>query len=98
MGAAPASGGLTQPPTPGGARAASSATTSRPGPTTVEATKGKMPALARRKARGVTLHAQGPAIRARPGVTRSRAGLAKSRPCALWRAIPLDFEGDGREE
>ena len=33
-------------------------------------------ALVRRKARGVTLHAQGPAIRARPGVTRSRAGLA----------------------
>jgi hypothetical protein len=32
--------------------------------------------LARRKAPGVTFHAQSPAIRARPGVTRSRAGLA----------------------
>ena len=38
--------------------------------------KGQDAALARRKARGVTLHAQGPAIRARPGATHSRAGLA----------------------
>ena len=38
--------------------------------------KGKDAALARRKARGVTLHAQGPAIRARPGATHSRTGLA----------------------
>src|SRR5262245_8368173 len=60
--------------------------------------KGKDAALARRKARGVTLHAQGPAFRARPGATHSRTGLAKSRPCALWRAIPLDCEGDGRAE
>src|SRR5262245_16167791 len=58
--------------------------------------KGQDAALARRKARGVTLHAQGPAIRARPGVTRSRAGLAKSRPCALWRADPRGCGGDGR--
>src|SRR5262245_18455397 len=38
--------------------------------------KGQDAALARRKARGVTLHAQGPAIRARPGATHSRSGLA----------------------
>jgi len=38
--------------------------------------KGKDAALARRKARGVTLHAQSPAIRARPGATHSRTGLA----------------------
>src|SRR5262245_21500 len=36
--------------------------------------KGKDAALARRKARGVTLHAQSPAIRARPRATHSRAG------------------------
>jgi len=69
-GAAPASGGLTQPPTPGGTRAASPATTSRPGPTTVKG-KSQDAALARRKARGVTLHAQGPAIRARPELRNS---------------------------
>src|SRR5262245_32996036 len=61
---------------PGRTRAASPATRSRPGPTTVKGIKGQDAALARRKARGVTLHAQGPAIRARPGVTHSRAGLA----------------------
>ena len=38
--------------------------------------KGQDAALARRKARGVTLHAQGPAFRARPGATHFRTGLA----------------------
>src|SRR5262245_48032347 len=55
--------------------------------------KGKDAALVRRKARGVTLHAQGPAIRARPGATHSRAGLAKSRPCALSARQPLALRG-----
>ena len=41
--------------------------------------KGQDAALARRKARGVTLHAQGPAIRARPGATHSR-----TRSRATW--------------
>ena len=54
--------------------------------------------MVRRKARGVTLHARSPAFRARPGATHSRAGLAKSRPCALWRAIPLDLRGRRKEE
>src|SRR4029450_10219435 len=42
-GAAPASKGLTQPLSPGRTRAASSGTTTRPGPTTVKGTKAKMP-------------------------------------------------------
>jgi hypothetical protein len=42
-GAAPASEGRTQPPSPGRTRAASSATRSRPGPTTVKGIKAKMP-------------------------------------------------------
>src|SRR5262249_37855003 len=42
-GGAPASEGLTQPSSPGRTRAASSATRSRPGPTTVKGIKAKMP-------------------------------------------------------
>jgi hypothetical protein len=51
-GAAPASEGLTQPSSPGRTRAASSATRSRPGPTTVKGIKAKMPRwrAARRRA------------------------------------------------
>src|SRR5262245_3505120 len=60
--------------------------------------KGQDAALARRKARGVTLHAQGPAIRARPGTTHSRADPGQPGSCALWRADPLGCEGDGRRE
>src|SRR5262245_44702161 len=60
--------------------------------------KGKDAALVRRKARGVTLHAQGPALRARPGATHSRADPGQPGSCALWRAIPLACEGDGREK
>src|SRR4030095_8707011 len=50
--------------------------------------KGQDAALARRKARGVTLHAQGPANRARPGATHSRTDPGQPGSCALWRADP----------
>src|SRR5206468_12583327 len=53
--------------------------------------KGQDAALARRKARGVTLHAPSSGVIRTPA--RSNPGNA---PCR--RAIPLDLEGDGREE
>jgi hypothetical protein len=52
---------------PGRTRAASSATRSRPGPTTVKGRKAKMPRWRAARRGGVTLHAQGPANRARSG-------------------------------
>src|SRR5207249_8245538 len=70
---------------PGRTRAASPAIRSRPGPTTVKGIKAKMPRW-RAARRGCTVvHHENPA--------RSNPGNA---PCR--RAIPLDFEGDGREE
>ena len=62
-GAAPASGGLTQPRSPGGTRADSSATRSRPGPTTVKGIKAKMPRW-RAERRGV--HRNAPFVRSNP--------------------------------
>jgi hypothetical protein len=52
--------GETQPPTPGGTRAASPATMSRPGPTTVKGIKAKMPRW-RAARRGCTAVHHGPA-------------------------------------
>src|SRR5262249_50093384 len=52
--------GETQPPTPGGTRAASPATRSRPGPTTVKGIKAKMPRW-RAARRGCTNVHHGPA-------------------------------------
>ena len=65
------------------------------GPTTVQAEKAK-DRVARRKTRVHPLmHQPGADIRA-PGVINP-AGLAKSRPCALWRATPLVFEGEEKD-
>src|SRR5215467_16236541 len=85
-GAAPASEGLTQPSSPGGTRAASPTTRSRPGPTTVEGIKAKMPALARREARGA------------PQCTSSSGAIRTPRPeqsgqCALSARQPPRFGG-----
>src|SRR5215510_14001226 len=80
---------------PGRTRAASSGTMDPARSDHGQTPKGKDAALARRKARGVTLHAQGPAIRARPGATHSRTDPGQPGSCALWRAIPLACEGDG---
>src|SRR5262249_28365353 len=82
-GAAPASEGLTQPSSPGGPRAASSATRSRPGPTTVEGIKAKMPrwCAARRGVHRKCTHR--PEQSGHPA--RSNPGTA---PCR--RADPLD--------
>src|SRR2546430_8317245 len=62
-GAAPASEGRTQTPSPGRTRAALSATRSRPGPTTVKGIKAKMPRW-RAERRGV--HRNAPFVRSNP--------------------------------
>ena len=90
-GAAPASGGLTQPPTPGGTRATSPTTRSRPGPTTVKGIKAKMPRW-RAARRGCTAVHHGPAAGwTSPG---REPGTALCR-----RADPLDWgkESDSNE-
>src|SRR5215470_13578399 len=76
---------------PGRTRAASSGTMDPARSDHGQTPKGKDAALARRKARGVTLHAHRPEQSGQPA--RSNPGNA---PCR--RAIPLDVEGDGREK
>src|SRR5215510_395286 len=65
-GAAPAGKGLTQPSSPGRARAASSVTRSRPGPTTVKGLKAKMPRWCAAR-RGRDVSRPGPGAPGPPG-------------------------------
>jgi hypothetical protein len=78
-GAAPASEGLTQPSSPGRTRAASSGTSDPARSDHGQRHKGQDAALARRKARGVTLHAQTIPAWSNPGSALSARHPPRSR-------------------